>query len=623
MLANAAQTPGEFLELRSFADGRRAGAISEHIPTRATDGDIDAALNWARQQFEQGRSIFAGYNARQGKGMKKADVRRVVACYTDLDLETNGISRETAMKRAVDAPVKPNLVVDSGRGLHLIWFFSPTDDKAKWTAVQTRVTGFFALVGADNAIRTDEARVMRLAGFPNRKEGIARPTSIVRYVQPEARTLEDLVRAFGVGDERTEKTEGLKAFDTGKEPLAEVIGEGGRNDRLYREACALRARGWSVPEIEAALFSINEIRCQPPLDGAEVRAIAESASRYEAGDALTRGVEGALPEGSLFKSWGEMSLTAYEPPEYVVYGLTRGDVGMLQAPSNQGKSSLLRGLSISLACGTEFLTLADAGEPRRVMLLDYETAYGRFHEDLGRMTARLDSPQQSLVKENLFSYVAKSRGVPHLNLSDAAHYNRLLGEVKAFQPDLIIIDTVTAGMAIVAENDNGEVTNRVMKPLINLASESNAALVFSHHVGKAGSEEGAASNRIYRARGASAFEGMSAAVVELDVSRKNQAGERALVLSYRKVKDEPKPDLVLKLDQMSRWFEVAEGETTFESSDDQYRQMLGVITAPMRKGEIDAATPLLADTTRKRYLDRAVREGKLVKPQRGVYHPAA
>jgi hypothetical protein len=329
------------------------------------------------------------------------------------------------------------------------------------------------------------------------------------------------------------------------------------------------------------------------------------------------------PNSSLFKSWGEMSLTQYEPPDYVIYGLCRGDVGMLQAPSNQGKSSLFRGLGISLACGVEFLTLAEAGEPRRVMLLDYETAYGRFHEDLGRMTARLDSSQQALVKENLFSYVAKSRDVPYLNLSEPMHYDRLLTEARAFQPDLIILDTVTAGMAIVAENDNGEVTNRVMKPLINLASEANAALAFSHHVGKSGSEEGAVSNRIYRARGASAFEGMSAAVIELDISKKNQSGGRALVLSYRKVKDESKPDLVLRLNPVTRWFEVAEGETAVDNGDEQYHRMLSVVSAPMRTGDVIAATPFLSTSTRKRYLTRALSEGKLVKPQQGLYQPAA
>jgi hypothetical protein len=329
-----------------------------------------------------------------------------------------------------------------------------------------------------------------------------------------------------------------------------------------------------------------------------------------------------VPASSLSKSWGEMSMTEYEPPEYVIYGLCRGDVGMLQAPSNQGKSSLFRGLAISLACGVKFLTLTEEDEPRRVMLLDYETAYGRFHEDLGRMTARLDSSQQTLVKENLFSYVAKSRDVPNLNLSEPMHYGSLLAEAKAFQPDLIIIDTVTAGMAIVAENDNGEVTNRVMKPLINLASEANAALAFSHHVGKSGSEEGAVSNRIYRARGASAFEGMSAAVIELDISRKNQVGERALVLSYRKVKDESKPDLVLRLNPITRWFEVAEGETAVDSGDEQYNRMLSIISGRMRTIEIINATPFLSLSMRKRHLARAIREGKLVQPQRGFYEPA-
>lgn len=57
--------------------------------------------------------------------------------------------------------------------------------------------------------------------------------------------------------------------------------EGHRNDRLFREGCALRRRGYSASEIEAALLALNAQRCDPPLDESEVRKIAHSAARYE------------------------------------------------------------------------------------------------------------------------------------------------------------------------------------------------------------------------------------------------------------------------------------------------------------------------------------------------------
>ena len=56
-----------------------------------------------------------------------------------------------------------------------------------------------------------------------------------------------------------------------------------RNVTLTREAGKLRRLGWDEDEIAAALLTLNETRCQPPLPEQEVRAIAHSVGRYAAG----------------------------------------------------------------------------------------------------------------------------------------------------------------------------------------------------------------------------------------------------------------------------------------------------------------------------------------------------
>jgi hypothetical protein len=607
-----------WLELRSFSDKERDGkGFRKWLPTRPTQGQLEAAVEWASVQSGQGRGVFISYNVRISKEGTKANVRRLTAAYVDLDLEKRGISREVAMKRIKDAPAAPELVVESGRGLHVIYFFQPTEDKAAWRGLQARLAEFFALVGADNSLRTDEARVLRMTPFPNQKEDAPRPTSIVGFTPlEEPRSLEDIATLFGPVMESPQAAE-----REGKKELAQVVAEGGRNDFLFREACALRQRGYEAEEIEGALLGLNEGRCQPPLADEEVRQIAESASRYEAGDILG-GAQQGLQEGDLFTSWGVMSHTDYEPPEYLVYGLCRGDVGMVQAVTNVGKSSLLRNLAVSLAFGGEYLTLAEEGEPRRVMLLDYETAQGRYVDDLRRMTAGLTDEEQSLVSENLWSYVGKSRGTPYMNLTNPEYFGRLRAEAKGFRPDLIIVDTLTAGFALQNENDNGEVTNKVMKPLASLAVEVGAAVLFAHHIGKSGSEEGAAANRSYRARGASAFEGMSAAAIQLDVKKNPSSGERVLAMGYTKVKDEQKPDLVLELNHETRWFEVSEGATAVGAMDENYHRLVSLVKGPMETRQIEEAAYFVSTATCKRYLKRAVRTGQLGQPKRGIYQPA-
>jgi hypothetical protein len=62
-----------------------------------------------------------------------------------------------------------------------------------------------------------------------------------------------------------------------------VLVEGTRNDGLTRYAGALRRRGGSQSEIEAALFAMNQRRCRPLLPDVEVRQIAASVARYPIG----------------------------------------------------------------------------------------------------------------------------------------------------------------------------------------------------------------------------------------------------------------------------------------------------------------------------------------------------
>ena len=66
------------------------------------------------------------------------------------------------------------------------------------------------------------------------------------------------------------------------EPLPEVVGDGNRNNVLFREACRLRRMGWDYAEIVNALHGLNRERCTPTLDTGEVQTIAKSACRYSA-----------------------------------------------------------------------------------------------------------------------------------------------------------------------------------------------------------------------------------------------------------------------------------------------------------------------------------------------------
>jgi P4 family phage/plasmid primase-like protien len=65
--------------------------------------------------------------------------------------------------------------------------------------------------------------------------------------------------------------------------IPEKLGKGQRNDKLFRLGSSLRARGFEEDEIFASLVILNKTRCEPPLDEAELRVIAQSAAKYERG----------------------------------------------------------------------------------------------------------------------------------------------------------------------------------------------------------------------------------------------------------------------------------------------------------------------------------------------------
>ena len=64
-------------------------------------------------------------------------------------------------------------------------------------------------------------------------------------------------------------------------PVGKKIPPGSRNQELASIAGTMRRRGMEEPEILAALRTANELRCEPPLEAAEVEKIAASVARYE------------------------------------------------------------------------------------------------------------------------------------------------------------------------------------------------------------------------------------------------------------------------------------------------------------------------------------------------------
>lgn len=71
----------------------------------------------------------------------------------------------------------------------------------------------------------------------------------------------------------------------------DLIAEGGRNDFLFREVCALSTSGLAGDDLASRAHQINQDRCRPPLPEEEVSQILTSALRYDrTGSASAAGI---------------------------------------------------------------------------------------------------------------------------------------------------------------------------------------------------------------------------------------------------------------------------------------------------------------------------------------------
>lgn len=93
--------------------------------------------------------------------------------------------------------------------------------------------------------------------------------------------------------------------------LPDSIGEGGRNQVLFKYAASLREKGLDGGSIAVLVGNANETRCTPPLPEREIRKICESVTRYEPGNELRRDRNGG-DGGSVEKAERLKNVTSLE-----------------------------------------------------------------------------------------------------------------------------------------------------------------------------------------------------------------------------------------------------------------------------------------------------------------------
>lgn len=167
--------------------------------------------------FSAKSDIYLSYNPLAGyKPRKKSNIGKLALLYVDLDigrddnpfLDANDVNYK---QDAIDGMIKtvfgitapnPNYIVDSGRGLYLIYKIYQNEAQTKhehtnaakrWERVNSYLTEAFSWYAADPAVSTDEARVLRIPGSINSHSGT--PVKFYKY-SDDVHTLYNIERDY-------------------------------------------------------------------------------------------------------------------------------------------------------------------------------------------------------------------------------------------------------------------------------------------------------------------------------------------------------------------------------------------------------------------------------------------
>ncbi len=239
------------------------------------------------------------------------------------------------------------------------------------------------------------------------------------------------------------------------ESSLDKIGEGSRNDTLFRAASSLRYRGLGFEAIYHALSAINLQACRPPLSDDEVYEIAKSAYRYDtqANDKMK------------LLHISELAGIPDVSDQFLAHGLlpSVGIAGLIGKPKTF-KSTFARQLSLAVAQGEFFLGQKTVQGP--VIYICLEDHPKRFEQHLRELGATCNEP----------IYIVSD--VDQINKTE-----RIAQIIADIKPRLVVIDTMQRFLRVADLADYSKVTGAI-DPYIKIARDNNTLILFVHHAKK-------------------------------------------------------------------------------------------------------------------------------------------
>jgi hypothetical protein len=537
----------EIIRLRAFAaKGRDAVVSARSFGVTRDQLTTLSDLHGELIQTNEERGLYFVVNS---GGDTDAEIDR----YNAFFVENDELSLSEQHARLDSCPLLPSIRVETLKSVHAYWLMEGHCEESEWRDVQQRLINYFH---SDESIK-NPSRVMRLPYFDHVKYDSEKETysykavSLVKFDKDVRYTVGQMQEAFPTA---LESAAGDPTVNTSTLDLTTwdaLNAEARRHIRALKPSTMTADGTWlhtkglcHQGEGNKALFLNLDTGAYGCMNKCDTARILESLG-------LPTQPSASNESESRVWSWREFSTTHFEIREKIISELEVSEVGVVFASTDVGKTTLSLNLSLMLAAGGHFEPLAERKEGgRRILYIDGETREARLQADIKRMLCGWDDNEKTLVDQNLFLACDTTLEGEQLDLTKRKHWKWLEDEAARVKPALIVLDTMVSLFSLNNENDNSEVSRKVMRPLAKLASDTGAAILLLHHIGKL-SEDAQAGTKAYRGRGASAI----GAAARLVLLLKQDSNNPDLVsLSCAKVKGKKFSDVLLKLQRDARWF---------------------------------------------------------------------
>jgi hypothetical protein len=602
--------PNEIIRLRAFAAKGRDAVVSARSFT-ATQNEL-MTLTAVQDQLIQTNEERGLYFVVNSGGDSDTEIHRYNAFFA----ENDDLPIDEQHARLDSCPLLPAIRVETLKSVHAYWLIRDYCSEQDWRDIQQRLIDYF---DADEKIK-NPSRLMRLPYFDHltydaEQQGYSRkPVNVALCDKSVRYTVDEMQQAFGTASALSNVANvlDLSTWDALNAEAARRIRK--LNSKVTSDGVWLHAKGvCHKGEGNKALYLNLDTGAYGCFAGCDTATILRSLELPQ---------EPQAPKGDqhirLISSWRDFSQEQFPIREKVIFELEPGEVGLLFASTDVGKTTLSLNLSLMLATGGDFQPLASIKQGgRRVLYIDGETRKSRLQEDVRHMMQDLDETERALVENNLHLICDGTLEGDALDLANSSHRQKLAVQAAHFKPEFMVIDTMSALFSIRSENDNAEVSQKVMSPLAKLATDTGAAILLVHHIGKQ-SEDSQAGTKAYRGRGASVIGARARLVLML---KQDSHDESLVSLTCAKAKGRKFADVLLRLNNDTRWF-TNTGKTPVRvpSAYERVIETVREFGCPVKRNEIDnKLKDVISESQIGKHLKTAVDRNELIHTKRGYY----